>query len=76
MGDDYNQFSTNNYANRNHYLDLNSNQQNSDKYFGDGVQPPVDLKKDKSFWENFGEHNKNFGLATKKAINTGAIKVN
>jgi hypothetical protein len=42
LGDDYNQFSTNNYANRNHYLDLKPNQQNSDKYFGDGVEPPVD----------------------------------
>ena len=55
---------------------MNSNQQNSDKYFGDGVQPPVDPNKDNSFWGNFGENNKNLGIATKKAINNGAIKAN
>ena len=39
--DDENQFSTNAYVNRNHYLDLQNNKQQSDKYFGDDVTPPV-----------------------------------
>jgi hypothetical protein len=40
---DDNQFSTNAYANRNHYLDLNNNNHKSDK-FGDNVVPAVDNK--------------------------------
>lgn len=35
--DDENQFATNAYVNRNHYMDLYNNDMKSDKYLGEGV---------------------------------------
>ena len=32
--------------------------------------------KDKNIWNNFGEYNRNAGLATKKAINNAAMSFN
>ncbi len=35
-----NQFSTNAYVNRNHYMELQGWGQTSEKYYGEGVNPP------------------------------------